>query len=451
MQFQAIASKANKKLTISLVASSIEEARSILHGQWYSIMELRETDANAPANIGDSKKNFFYFDILVNGQIKTWKIQSDDVFKSYKKLIEDLWYDVVYIYTNEWMNEAQKKTITAKVRDSYIMYKKSVWEEIAEKEERYVDTDIQQISPAILKQIEQYAMIIDSTIEKIQNLILKYHNTISLDKKMELEEAEHVLLQAKSSSNLWKIKMSVESTLKNIWEIELELVKTGKEDEKKKFLEETNALLKQIGSSDRIDTKTSQDIWKTVSDMFSRFKKNQNIEKKESKKVDTNSFIYFKNQRELNTYKQIAELNDRTILVSILTFRWNNLKRLFLKRRLLKQNIQIIDNRIHNRNISYTKIVHGVEYYKEAFISWLAYLSRIGAYVFFLYIISIMLLNIFSHFGIIDFMYQSNKSIFYITLFSVFVTILSYIRIFFLFFPALILFIFLLQFLSVNF
>jgi len=103
--------------------------------------------------------------------------------------------------------------------------------------------------------------------------------------------------------------------------------------------------------------------------MFSRFKKNQNIEKKESKKVDTNSFIYFKNQRELNTYKQIAELNDRTILVSILTFRWNNLKRLFLKRRLLKQNIQIIDNRIHNRNISYTKIVHGVEYYKEAFIS----------------------------------------------------------------------------------
>ncbi len=45
--------------------------------------------------------NFFYFDVLVNNQLKSGKIQSDDIFKSYKKLIEDLKYNVVYIYTNE--------------------------------------------------------------------------------------------------------------------------------------------------------------------------------------------------------------------------------------------------------------------------------------------------------------------------------------------------------------
>jgi hypothetical protein len=45
-----------------------------------------------------------------------------------------------------------------------------------------------EISPDVLKQIEQYGLIIDSTIEKIQNITLKYHNTIPLDKKMELEE-----------------------------------------------------------------------------------------------------------------------------------------------------------------------------------------------------------------------------------------------------------------------
>ncbi|MFZ2255720.1 MAG: hypothetical protein WAW59_02760 [Patescibacteria group bacterium] len=54
--------------------------------------------------------------------------------------------------------------------------------------------------------------------------------------------------------------MNVESSLKSIGQIELELVKTGKEEEKKKFLQETNALLKQIGSNDRIQTNASQDF-----------------------------------------------------------------------------------------------------------------------------------------------------------------------------------------------
>lgn len=103
MQFQAICSKANKKLTLSLTADSIEEARAILHGQGYSIMELKEI---SPSQIQENtnlaeKSNFFYFDIMVNGQLKTGKIQSNDVFKSYKKLVDDLGYDVIYIYTNE--------------------------------------------------------------------------------------------------------------------------------------------------------------------------------------------------------------------------------------------------------------------------------------------------------------------------------------------------------------
>lgn len=288
-------------------------------------MELKELEYTPQDP--NSKSNFFYFDIRVNNQIKTGKIQSDDVFKSYKKLIDDLGYDVVYIYTNEWMNEEQKKVITAKVRDSYRMYKASVGEDVDVKIETKDERETHEISPEILKQVEQYSMIIDSTIEKIQNLMLKYHNTIPLDKKMDLEEIEHMLLQAKSSSNIWKIKMNVESSLKSIGQIELELVKTGKEEEKKKFLQETNALLKQIGSNDRIQTNASQDFWKNISDIFSRFKTKEVVEKKESKKVDTNSFIYYKNQRELNIYKEILWKNDILIVKSILTFQWKKIKK----------------------------------------------------------------------------------------------------------------------------
>lgn len=426
MQFQAVCSKANKKLTISLTAEHIEEARAILHGQGYSIMEIHEIGIQQEKQ--DNKINFFYFDIRVNGQIKTGKIQSNDVFKSYKKLIEDLWYDVVYIYTNEWMNEDQKKVITAKVRDSYRMYKQSVWEDIDEIKETVEQIEKREISPEILKQVEQYGFIIDSTIEKIQNLILKYHNTLSSDRRLELEDIEHSLLQVKWSSNLWKIKMNIENALKTIWKIELDLVKTGKEEEKKRFLQETNSLLKQIWSNERIETNSSQDVWKIISDLFSRFQKKEPVEKKESKKVDTNSFIYFKNQRELNTYKEIAEKNDRMIVKAVVLFQFSKIKRLFLKRRLLKQNIQIIDNRIHNRNISYTKIVHGFWYYKDSFLWFISYISRIGSYVLFFYFLSLVLLNIMDFFNILHFSFQSNKTILYITLFSLLVAIFSWVR-----------------------
>jgi len=449
MQFQAICSKANKKLTLSLTANNIEEARAILHGQGYSIMELKELEYTPQDP--NSKSNFFYFDIRVNNQIKTGKIQSDDVFKSYKKLIDDLWYDVVYIYTNEWMNEEQKKVITAKVRDSYRMYKASVGEDVDVKIETKDEQETHEISPEILKQVEQYSMIIDSTIEKIQNLMLKYHNTIPLDKKMDLEEIEHMLLQAKSSSNIWKIKMNVESSLKSIGQIELELVKTGKEEEKKKFLQETNALLKQIGSNDRIQTNASQDFWKNISDIFSRFKTKEVVEKKESKKVDTNSFIYYKNQRELNIYKEILWKNDILIVKSILTFQWGKIKRLFLKRKLLEQNIQIIDNRIHNRNISYTKIVHGFQYYVDTLIGSLIYISQTGSYILFLYILSLLLLSAGSEFGILEYGFQENKAVLYITLFSFVMLIFSFIRSLLGFFLSLPILYFVFMFLSINF
>jgi len=57
--------------------------------------------------------------------------------------------------------------------------------------------EIHEISPELLREVEKYSLIIESTLEKIQNLILKYHNTIPSEKKSELDEIMHVLLQSK--------------------------------------------------------------------------------------------------------------------------------------------------------------------------------------------------------------------------------------------------------------
>ena len=59
-----------------------------------------------------------------------------------------------------------------------------------------------EISPQVLKEISHYNTIIDSTIEKIQNIFLKYHNTISHEKRSELENIEATLAQSKGLSNL---------------------------------------------------------------------------------------------------------------------------------------------------------------------------------------------------------------------------------------------------------
>ena len=126
MQFQAICTKWHKKLTISISANNVDEARSMLHKQGYSIIEIHEVIDKSSLEEG----NFFYFDMIANGWVQTGKIQSDDIFKAYKKLVEDLKYDIVYIYNLPEMLEEQKKIITAKVKDGYRLYLESIWQEI---------------------------------------------------------------------------------------------------------------------------------------------------------------------------------------------------------------------------------------------------------------------------------------------------------------------------------
>ncbi len=58
----------------------------------------------------------------------------------------------------------------------------------------------------------------------------------------------------------------VEQALTKIGRLESELIKSGIDGEKKKLLDETNSLLKQIGSSERVnnDQKPAVDIGKAI-------------------------------------------------------------------------------------------------------------------------------------------------------------------------------------------
>jgi hypothetical protein len=95
------------------------------------------------------------------------------------------------------------------------------------------------------------------------------------------------------------------------------------------------------------------------------FQKKEVSKVEQKKKVDTNSFIFYKNLRELNIYKSNLNKVVIDILKSLISFDFPQVKRLRLKKKLLEQDISIIDNRIHNRNISYSKIIKGTKYYTD--------------------------------------------------------------------------------------
>lgn len=429
MQFQATCSKWSKKLTLTLNAENIDAARNALHWQGYSIVEIHEI-TTWETNGG----NFFYFDAKVNWILQSGKIQSTDIFKSYKKLTEDLKYDIIYIYTNEWMPEESKKLITAKVKDWYRLYRESLGEDVDMEDELRWKTqdqqDMQEISWEVLREIAKYGTVIDSSIEKIQNLFLKYHQTISPEQKIQLESLEDSLIQTKWTKNIWKMSTTVENWLRTIWEIELSLLKVGMTEEKKQFLEETNALLKQVGSRERIESKEQKEnsIEFKINNFFKKPPKTevQVVEKKEEKK-DINSFIYFKNKRELAIYSKKLSATELDIIKSILTFQFLKVKKLLLRRKLISQNIEIIDNRINNRVISYTQMVHGVEYYIDNFFGAIKVLTNILSYTLFLYTVSYIVLIILNSTWLLV-SHIDGKSILFITLLAISSVLLSYVQ-----------------------
>lgn len=430
MQFKAVCSKGNKKLTLSLSASSIDEARSILHKQWYSIIEIHEVIDSTVLQEG----NFFYFDMIVNWISQSGKIQSDDIFKAYRKLIEDLKYDVEYIYTVPEMPLEQKKTITAKVKDGYFMYLKASGRDLEEEKKLELKKSWEEsdFSPELVKELEKFSWITNETLNRVQWILVKYHDIITPEQKSALEWIELELAQIKSIRNVWKISQTLESSLKRIGEIELEIIKKWAVAEKAKFLEETNRLLKWIGSSEKIQTEEQkqQTVEYQLKNFFDKFfnkPKPQATKTNSWKKIDTESFVFYKNQRELEVYKKILEKNDKLLVKAFFSFDFKTFKRLLLKRKLLTQNIQIIDNRIHNRTVSYTKIVHGFKYYTNAFFEFFNTLktSLIGG--LFLYAVVYLILDVLKILNIVSINYYT-KPILFLVIFSLFIASMSFVR-----------------------
>lgn len=120
--FIAICSKNGQRVELSLSRPTLEEAKAELHHQGFAIIEIREGQENT-ANSEDPSLSAFYFEIEVDGRRKSGQIKSQNSFKAYKKLVDDLHYQVVSICDNPSANEEEKKFFTNRIREMYAVSK----------------------------------------------------------------------------------------------------------------------------------------------------------------------------------------------------------------------------------------------------------------------------------------------------------------------------------------
>jgi len=123
-------------------------------------------------------------------------------------------------------------------------------------------------------------------------------------------------------------------------------------------LNETNELLKKFGSNTKIrdpETDISLKLQRIILDI-----KNNFFTKKDTtsaKKIDTQSFVFYKNLRELDLYKKKLRSLQKDLLTATILFQNEKIIPLTIRKKLIVQNIQLIEKRIKNTKFSYISIV----------------------------------------------------------------------------------------------
>lgn len=367
--FKVELSKDSKKYTFVLKANYEIELKEKFHKEWYNILSIVEVD-----NIEVSGKAF-YFEILVNSEIKKWTINSTDIFKSYLKLRKDLWYTVRYLYDKLDSSEEEKIEIIHSLEKQFELF--NIKNSTIKKEEVIVkkvsnNDDNKQENFYAKKELEEAYNVIWFVLIKLRNILdWKIDENISLEEKEKLTSVYNNLIKVKSSSNIAKLKEVWELALRKIWEIELKALESKKTKEFSEVLKETNKLLKKVWSKTQFIEKEkdlayiAENLLNSINTFFKEFLKS---DKKKKEEIDKESYYYLKNEWLLKRYKHLEkELNIEyyknfyKFLLLISEEQKDFVTRYNIKKALVKQNITLLEAKISNKSFSYTKIVNTYE------------------------------------------------------------------------------------------
>lgn len=353
-------SKDWKKYNIVFKADNELLARERVHREWYSILGVEEVEKKE-----DIWNTFIFEWFDKTWALKHWKIVWNDILKVYVKLVKDLEYKIENIYPekDEWkITDFEKNKIIKQLKEEYNLYykwgKKDKIDTLREKlnKEKEERKKIQNFY--LKKELDSVNKLIIHILAKLENFTNnKSKIEISFEQKQKLKEIYNSIIRLKKSTNITKLKEIWELALKKIWEIELASLEETKDEESRKFLKNTNDLLKQIGSKKHFIEKDKDIVYQTTQILkrFLKFLKPKKS-KEENKWLDKNSHTYIKTKLFLEKYKEKKKENTIFIIKNIFKLFYNkDLREItFLKRDVIKQNIVILKAKLEWNIFSYT-------------------------------------------------------------------------------------------------
>ncbi len=429
-KFKIAVSKDQKKYTLVLNAQNEAEARDKVHKWGYSILNV-----SAISDL-DITGQQYHFEATFNGEQKKWKVVWEDIFKIYVKLRRDLGYHVTSIYSQSDadLSQQDKDKILRDLETSYYIH-------LGIKEQKQAAKQPEQQGELdgfhMKKELEDTYKLIDFVLKKLENIMKQYQfygiDDLGLEK---IRNTYNSIVKIKKTTNISKLRETGEKALMKIGSIELRSIERDKNTDQRVLLKQTNELLKKIGSNQKF-IEQDKDIKKIVAHVFDEIKISfdgikQSFKSEKIEKLDKGSYSYIKTKLLKQKYKTRQKENTRNIIqnfiVFLLPFGKNKETRdnLMIKKRVIHQNISLLDAKLSWKIYSYVKIIKGYKKLIEFILGLFFYIKDSLFGVIFIYS-SILLLytttqSMFTTSLVLNF---SGLYYFIIALFIYFVILLS--------------------------
>ncbi len=401
--FKVSVIKWTKKFDIIRKRESENILKEELHKEGFSIVNVIEV-----WEITEKSWSKFYFDINQNWQIKQWTIFSDDIFKAYLKIKDELKFDLLYIYQNKNDSLEIKEKNIKTLSEQYKVYLETHKKELEleqkeqEKKQKVVKEELTE-KYWLQKELQKAYVLLDKVLVKLKYFIeIQENDIITFSRKEKIKDIYNNIVRLKTSTNVSKLYQISEFALSKIWELELEILENKKDEEYRKLVKETNKLLKESWSKTQFIEK-EKDIWYILKKIFEDLKNKLKQEKKEKIVIDTKSSSYLKSKILYDKYKEkLKEIEKESLknLFKIFIQKKENkelLEDLSIKKQIIKNNLFILKSRMNWSTFSYVKVVKWYSYISDLILDLILILHKYFINIFLLYSIFISLVFILNN------------------------------------------------------
>jgi hypothetical protein len=426
-KYKVSVSRGQKKYTIVVSALSENEAKERVHKEWYSVLTVEDFDE---ANL-DWQKFIFQVKSFEWKDIKNWVVIWKDIFKIYLKLRDELSYEVLSLYSEQDkdISEREKLKIINSLKEQYNILK---WIK------NFKDEDIKngREQKSLLnqefhlkKELEETYKLIDFVLFKLKSIIddtVGYN--LDSEQRFKFQDIYNNIIKIKKSTNASKLKQVWELALLKIGNIELKILEKSKTKKSKELLNETNKLLKKIGSNRQFFEKNKDVKILIESYIFSyhsflkRFSSIRYLFWTKKEQIDKSSYFYLKTVVLLKKYKLKLQENDRELEKNFLKFLVpsKNIQEtkahLLLKRRVIKQNISLLEAKKSWKIYSYTLVKKGYKKILNIVLKYFYWLKSSMFFIVFLYSLFFITYFNISYYSSFDKFIINYDGVFYILL-----------------------------------